>query len=187
MLFIRRSTPKKLAQLLDENRDKAHSYADVGASQGGGRPSGTYRTVQRRAFIGNKPGTLEAAIESLETWAPQKRAGLIVLSTEPFEVGTVVIQAAALLGQVRVVAPCRVVYIERDENNYAYAYGTLEGHPESGEERFAIIREPDGWYFQIDAFANAGHWLTKIGGSVAWRIQGRALDKYVEAVLDACR
>lgn len=41
-------------------------------------------------------------------------------------------------------APCRVIYVIDEQNRKGFAYGTLPGHPESGEEAFIVDRTEDG-------------------------------------------
>lgn len=47
-------------------------------------------------------------------------------------------------GPFRVGAPCRVVYIIDEKDRKGFAYGTLSGHPESGEVAFIVDRTEDG-------------------------------------------
>lgn len=68
----------------------------------------------------------------------QRGAGLRVqASSDVVTVGAVVVVKLALLS-----APCRVVYVIEEPNLRGFAYGTLPGHPESGEERFAVRYDP---------------------------------------------
>lgn len=40
-------------------------------------------------------------------------------------------------------APCQVVYVLDEPDRQGFAYGTLPGQPESGEEAFVIERADD--------------------------------------------
>jgi uncharacterized protein (UPF0548 family) len=66
-------------------------------------------------------------------------------------------------GPFRVHAPARVVYVVNEPNRKGFAYGTLPGHPESGEEAFIVEQTDDGSvWLQISAFsrpANGFWWL----------------------------
>jgi uncharacterized protein (UPF0548 family) len=66
-------------------------------------------------------------------------------------------------GPLRIGAPCRVVYIVDEKDRKGFAYGTLAGHPESGEEAFIVERTDDGSvWLQIRSFsrpAGVGWWL----------------------------
>jgi uncharacterized protein (UPF0548 family) len=48
------------------------------------------------------------------------------------------------VGPFAVKAPTRVVYVVDEPNRAGFAYGTLEGHPQSGEESFLVSRRDDG-------------------------------------------
>ncbi|HEV8560641.1 MAG TPA: DUF1990 family protein [Actinophytocola sp.] len=41
-------------------------------------------------------------------------------------------------------APGRVVHVVEEEHRRGFAYGTLPGHPECGEEAFLLERHADG-------------------------------------------
>jgi len=66
-------------------------------------------------------------------------------------------------GPFRVGAPARVVYVVDEPDRKGFAYGTIAGHPESGEESFIVERGPDGTvWLEIRAFSrpsNAFWWI----------------------------
>jgi len=47
-------------------------------------------------------------------------------------------------GPVTVREPVRVVAVVDEPDRFGFAYGTLEGHPVSGEEAFVVHRAGDG-------------------------------------------
>jgi uncharacterized protein (UPF0548 family) len=58
------------------------------------------------------------------------------------------------LGPARFTAPARVVYVVSEPNRVGFAYGTLPGHPEDGEEAFVVDRKDDGSvWITITAFS----------------------------------
>ena len=62
-------------------------------------------------------------------------------------------------------------------------YGTLDGHPESGEEYFGVRLNPDGTvYAEIVAFSRPARWWSKAGSWVATRVQKRITDHYLAAL-----
>jgi uncharacterized protein (UPF0548 family) len=80
----------------------------------------------------------EQAADAVMHWGMQRGAGLRVrASSDVAAVGVVVVVKLAFLR-----APCRVVYVIDEPNLHGFAYGTLPGHPESGEERFAVRYDP---------------------------------------------
>jgi uncharacterized protein (UPF0548 family) len=50
----------------------------------------------------------------------------------------------ASLGPFAVREPARVVAVVDQPARCGFAYGTLDGHPVSGEEAFIVYRTPDG-------------------------------------------
>ena len=55
---------------------------------------------------------------------------------------------------IPVGAPVRVVYVVAEPDRAGFAYGTLEGHPESGEESFIVEKTADGSvWLEISAFS----------------------------------
>ena len=71
-------------------------------------------------------------------WGMQRGSGLRVQpSSELVTAGTVVVVKIGFLK-----APCRVVYVVDEPHVRGFAYGTLPGHPESGEERFVVRHDP---------------------------------------------
>lgn len=63
-----------------------------------------------------------------------------------------------------------------------FAYGTLPGHPESGEEAFVVSRAPDGVRFTITAFSRPATWLARLGGPVTLLGQEYFTRRYLRAL-----
>src|ERR1700712_5241280 len=106
------------------------------------------------------------------SWQAQARAGLAVKAS-----GLRVVEGAVVLmrfgyGPVGVSIPCRIVYVIDEPRRRGFAYGTLPGHPEAGEEMFLLERGDDGSAsFTITAFSRAATALTKLGGPIARAVQ----------------
>ncbi|CAN5378581.1 hypothetical protein BH11ACT4_BH11ACT4_05710 [soil metagenome] len=66
-------------------------------------------------------------------------------------------------GFIRVRAPVRVVYVVDEPKRTGFAYGTLKGHPEAGEEGWVVEQKDDGSVWMVvRAFSrpsNAFWWL----------------------------
>jgi uncharacterized protein (UPF0548 family) len=154
------------------------TYAEVGATAGQ-LPDG-YHHVQGSARIGSGRERFESAAAKVMRWGMLRGAGIRVRpSSEMAEVGSVVIVG---LGPVR--APCRVVYVVDDENRRGFAYGTLRGHPESGEELFAVRFDPadDGVYAEVTAFSRHATWWSRAAGPVTSLVQRVVTKRYLSAV-----
>lgn len=73
---------------------------------------------------------------------------------------------------------CRILYV-LDESGpitkFGFAYGTLPGHVESGEERFLIKwdRADNSVWYDIFAFSRPNHFLARLGYPFVRRLQKR--------------
>lgn len=78
------------------------------------------------------------------SWQVHLRAGLRLSSSSvTAEPGSVILLGLGAR-PVRIGAPCRVVYGVNEPARRGFAYGTLPGHPERGEEAFIIEQHDDG-------------------------------------------
>ena len=80
-------------------------------------------------------------------------------------------------------APVRVVYVVNEPTRQGFAYGTLPGHPERGEEAFVVELRDDGAVtFTISAFSQPATLLARLGGPVSRGVQSRVTNRYLQAV-----
>jgi uncharacterized protein (UPF0548 family) len=147
------------------------TYQEVGATAADRLPPG-YGHMSASAQIGTGRDRFEQAADAVMHWGMQRGAGLRVeASSDTASISTVVV--VKMLGVLR--APCRVVYVIDEPDVRGFAYGTLPGHPESGEERFAVRYDPNtsAVYAEVSAFSRAATWWSKLGGpfvAVAQRV-----------------
>ncbi|MBX3245406.1 MAG: DUF1990 domain-containing protein, partial [Acidobacteria bacterium] len=69
----------------------------------------------------------------------------------------------------------RIVYVIDEPNRFGFAYGTLEDHGESGEERFSVEYDPETgevWY-DLFAFSRPNLFLAKLGYPLTRMLQKR--------------
>lgn len=156
------------------------TYAEVGATAGV-LPAG-YHHVVRRSDIGHGRDVFERCSLALMTWEVHRTAGLDVrASHSPAQRGAVVSQLIGVRG-VGVVAPCKVVYVVDEPGRRGFAYGTLPGHPETGEEAFVVsLQNSDSVVLEITAFIRPASLVGRLGGPVARVVQDRILGRYVAA------
>jgi uncharacterized protein (UPF0548 family) len=123
-----------------------------------------------------------SAVEDLMTWRVHEQAGLDVAASSPrLEEGTVVMLRLGV-GPVALRAPCRVVYVVDEPRRSGFAYGTLPGHPESGEKLFVIDQRDDGQLaFTIVAFSKPVSATAKLGGPLTRRLQHAMTMRYLRA------
>ena len=156
------------------------TYSEVGATASGDLPAG-YQHLSTSAQIGSGRERFEQAADAVMHWGMQRGSGLRVqASSEGVEVSTVVL--VTMLGFLR--APCRVVYVVDEPDIRGFAYGTLPGHPESGEERFAVRYDPktSAVSAEVTAFSRPGTWWSKAGGPFVVTAQRVIAKRYLRAV-----
>jgi uncharacterized protein (UPF0548 family) len=130
------------------------------------------------------PVGLEAAAEVLMTWGVHERAGLRVAASTPRVVPDAVVVMHLALGRFTVPGvevPCRVVRVVDEPDRKGFAYGTLPGHPEAGEEEFLLIRSAGRVEFRISAFSRPTSRLARLGGPVSRRMQDFYTARYLAA------
>jgi len=154
------------------------TYTEVGATAGP-LPAG-YHHVQKSAAIGRGRRRFEEAAEKGMRWGMLRGAGLRVEATS--EVAAVGSEVIVHLGPVR--APCRVVYVVDEPDRRGFAYGTLPGHAESGEERFVVRYDPatDEVCAEVEALSRHATWWSKLGSPVTSVIQQVVTDRYLRAL-----
>jgi hypothetical protein len=70
-----------------------------------------------------------------------------------------------------------------EPNRKGFAYGTLPGHPECGEESFIVSISPDGIVtFEIRAFSKPARWFARIGSPFVGMLQQHMTWKYLDVV-----
>jgi uncharacterized protein (UPF0548 family) len=154
------------------------TYPELGATRGGELPAG-YRHVRRHAPLGSGPDAFRRAVEGLRGWRMQRGAGLRVPASAPAPAVGVQVTFAVLGLRI----PCEVVWVVDEERRYGYGYGTLPGHPESGEEGFVVyLDDGDRVWLDVTAFSRPARWYTKLGGMLAWLAQDLATYRYVSAM-----
>ncbi|MBG0564840.1 DUF1990 family protein [Actinoplanes aureus] len=159
------------------------TYPEVGATRDAPLPAG-YRHVRRDVVIGEGAAVFERATAALMSWRMHRAAGLAVA---PGSAAEAVPGAQVLLrlgwGPLSLKIPCRVVYCLEQPRLRGFAYGTLPGHPERGEEAFAVQLTASGQVrFRITAFSRPATLLARAGGPVGVLVQEIATNRYVSAL-----
>ncbi|WP_308464820.1 DUF1990 family protein [Rathayibacter soli] len=87
------------------------------------------------------------------------------------------------VGPFHIHAPLRVVYVVRDANRAGFAYGTLRGHPESGEEAFILEhRDDDSVWLVIRAFSRPSNFFYRIAAPILRVKQSQFTKRYLRAL-----
>jgi uncharacterized protein (UPF0548 family) len=119
-------------------------------------------------------------------WQVQLRAGVAVAASAPVVTPGAVVIVGLGAGPVRLSAPCRVVYLVEEPRRLGFAYGTLPGHPESGEEAFIVEQHADDSVtFTITAFSRPATTLARLAGPVGRLVQARVTARYLRTLAAA--
>lgn len=181
MASLRRLSPADADRL----RGEPFTYPEVGRTSAAyplGYPDG-YRLVRHQETVGQGREAFESAASAMMTWRMHRNSGLRVsASSDHVEVDAVVLLRLGP-GPVSLKIPCRVIYVIDEPARRGFGYGTLPGHPESGEEVFFVEIDDEGLVtFTVAAFSRPGTLLARLGGPVTWWAQGRALHRYATAL-----
>lgn len=121
--------------------DRVLTYDALGATVARSEAPG-FRMEEHSVRLGTGPELWDHVTAELLVWGVKTRSGFTV------DGGAVVVGRRywliARVGPLRVREPVEVVAIINEPDRQGFAYGTLSGHPVSGEEAFLAERRPDG-------------------------------------------
>ncbi|RBY79440.1 DUF1990 domain-containing protein [Blastococcus sp. TF02-09] len=148
---------------------RALTYGPAGITQPGNgawSPPGGRRGYERTVRVGRGDPCWAQARAALLGWGVKTRSGFAVEPVPGSDPGVrdgADYWLVARVGPLRIREPARVVAVVDRPDRCGFAYGTLEGHPVSGEEAFVLHRDADG-----------GVWLTlrsvTAPGQGPWRL-----------------
>lgn len=166
----------------EQLRGAGLTYSEVGFSRLNAVTSG-YGNLRRSLEVGTGGERFQQATGTLLGWDMHRRAGLDVRASNQQVVTGAVAVLRLGIGPFGVNAPVRVVYVVDEPRRKGFAYGTLPGHPESGEEAFIVeLHDDDAVTFTITVFSRPSSLLTRIGGPISRAIQSRVTNRYLRAV-----
>jgi uncharacterized protein (UPF0548 family) len=182
MKFLRPTDIHHIDRLVESLRDAELTYTDVGATLTGRRPAG-YHHDCFAAELGRGAATYGRAVHGLRAWQAHRLPGVRVFPRETrIQPGAIVI---VTLGTpvLAVAAPCRVVQVIDEPQRWGFAYGTLPGHPERGEEAFVTSISADGSVrFEITVFSRPGNAVLRMSGPIARALQEKGAKAYLRAL-----
>ena len=176
MLSLRKPSAESIRPFLEAQAKLPFSYAAVGATAE--TPPAGYVVDRTRIKLGEGEAVFRSAIAALRRWE-QFNLGWVEAwpADTPIQKGEVVAVMGRAVG-VWWLNACRVVYVVDEAgpiSKVGFAYGTLPGHVESGEERFLIEwdREKNGVWYDILAFSRPHQFSARLGYPVVRRLQKR--------------
>jgi uncharacterized protein (UPF0548 family) len=189
MLRLRKPSDAVLQQVLEDRRALPFSYATVGATTAvatgaidAALPAGFHHS-RFEVDLGPDAGDrFTRAGNAVDQWVPQLGAGITVFPRTPVTADLAMVLAIPLPVAGWAIAPARVAYVVDEPDRAGFAYGTLPGHPEAGEEAFIVLRQGGRVWFRVVAFARPAALITRFGGPVARAFQARTIKAYLQAV-----
>jgi uncharacterized protein (UPF0548 family) len=191
MITVRRPTDELLRRYVAAQSRLEFTYSGVGTTAT--TPPANYMVDHARVRMGHGAETFQRAHNALNEWRQfalgWAEAWPANTRLREGETVAVLIRAFGLwwLNAARIVYSVDEVAgsIER----YGFAYGTLPGHVEAGEERFLVEwnRNDDSVWYDIRAFSRPRHVLTRLGKWQVRRMQQRFRDDSATAMLRAVR
>lgn len=154
----------------------SYSYAEVGQSETN-HPIKGFDNDLNRIRLGQGAEVYRAACKALRNWQMFPGGWATIGPHIPeIRAGETVAMIVHLFGFYW-LNPCRIIYTfdtQGETKKYGFAYGTLPGHIEKGEERFSVEMLPDGsvWY-DLRAYSKPQLWFVKLGYPVARFFQKR--------------
>jgi uncharacterized protein (UPF0548 family) len=167
-----------VSEFLTDQSSSRYSYREPGYTK---RITASERTAPRgfvvddnRIRVGDGPDAFHKGVLAMRRWA-QFNVGWVRVSdpSAPIEPGVTVAVIIHHYGFYSMNA-ARIIYTIDEPGLFGFAYGTLQGHAERGEERFLLRKEADGsvWY-ELFAFSRTGHWMARCGYPLVRRLQKR--------------
>lgn len=200
MLSVLLPNEATVIRFLLSRRGASFTYAKVGATQRP-QPVPGFHWDHEVFRLGHGRDMFEAACTALSNWKmfPREMTTLY-WPDQPIKVGTVV-AVQFRVGPFWSLNPCRIVYTidecasDSTPARFGFAYGTLPGHMECGEERFLVVWDPqtDEVTYELVVLSRPAHWLSRLGSAVVRREQarfrrlsGRSLQDALAVPVTAC-
>jgi uncharacterized protein (UPF0548 family) len=173
MWHLRRPDGAQIARYLAAQRGLRLSYVAVGATATGPAPPG-FAFDHNRQRLGEGEAAFARARADLRAWRMFPAPWTAVEPAgAPIAAGEVVAVLVRTAG-VWWLNASRIVYAIDEPRRFGFAYGTLPGHAECGEERFLVewLSDDSVWY-DLRAFSRPRHWAARLGRPVARALQRR--------------
>lgn len=190
MFFVRKPTSEAVQQFVTKHKDAPFSYPEVGQTRGA--PPAGYIIDHNRIRLGEGAETFKRGVTALRAWQHFNLGwAAIVPEGTPVEVGNVVAVLPQSFGLWSLNA-CRIVYVSDEpeglKGKFTFAYGTLAGHAECGEERFTIEwQQDDSVWYDLYAFSRPQHPLVRLGAPFGRLLQKRFARESLEMMRRATR
>jgi uncharacterized protein (UPF0548 family) len=193
MIAVRRPTDRAIREFVADQERSALSYSPSGLSAMPPPPG--FFADAHRVPIGHGARAFQIACDAVASWRPLKLGWTELCPQDAIlREGTVVAILARHCGLWSLNA-CRVVEVIAEDappQRFGFAYGTLEGHVERGEERFLVELDPatDVVWYEIRAVSQPRALLARLASPLSRGLQarfrvesGRAMEAAVQGAI----
>lgn len=169
--------------LVERSADAQLTYSTVGMTLGWAPTPDGYNEHMSERVVGHGKEVFDKVGYALMHWEINRKAGFQVQAQhEVVREGERVGVVLPVFPFIGVSAICKVVGVIAEGDRTGFAYGTLPGHPQQGEEAFVLEhREDDSVVMTVRAISKPAAWFVKLAGPLAAAKQKRATGKYLDA------
>lgn len=183
ILWFKKPTKEQLREIAKNEHNRSISYSPSNVTRDGVVPE-DFMSKSWTMSVGQGRNDFNNACEAMRKWKGYDAARIIREPAEPdLQLNNTLILAIPALGLFHVTAMCEILEVVDEENRFGFAYGTLDHHPECGEERFIIeLHEDESVTFTVDAIYKHGAMGIKVVTPLATYLQAKAITKYLEGI-----
>jgi uncharacterized protein (UPF0548 family) len=136
-----------------------------------------------KQYLGEGTAVFEAAKNAIQQWKMFPQPWTVIQPHAPIRKGETVSMCAQAFGLWWRNA-CQIVYVIDEPRRFGFAYGTLPGHVEMGEELFLIeMDENEKVFYILKAFSRPRHWMAKVGYPIMRYFQRKFQKESKEAMV----
>lgn len=186
---LARPSAQRIARFLEEERGLALTYPAAGTTRDEellteGALAG-FVLDHNRQRLGAGAAAFEAAKTALRAWTMFPRPWTAIEpAPAPVVEGAVVAVLIHAMGAWWLNS-ARILYVIDEPRRFGFAYGTLPGHAERGEERFLVEQlEDESVWYDLRAFSRPRYWAARLGYPVTRALQ-RRFARESKAVMEA--
>jgi uncharacterized protein (UPF0548 family) len=184
-MLLRKPSDAEVREFLAAQSELPFSYREVGATRNSSTPPAGYPINHYRGTLGRGQETFKRARAAICAWKMYHLSWTKLCWPETeIKEGAVVAVLANHFGLWSLNA-CRIIYTLEEDGSpsarYGFAFGTLPGHVEEGEERFTVEwdEKSNEVAYELFAFARPKPLIAKIGSPLVRSVQRRfALDSF---------
>ena len=190
MFLLQRPSAELVRDFIEQQRPLNFTYSEVGATRA--TPPTNYRVDHNRIQLGSGEHTYSRAAAAVKRWQQFDLGWVRIASPEiPVEEDAVVAVEIKAFG-LWSLNSARVVYLIENAGDakarFGFAYGTLPGHVEQGEERFLVEwKADDSVWYDIYAFSRPRHVMARLGLPFCRMLQKRFARDSMAAMKHAVR